>query len=122
MGLAGTVAKHAKAIFGKPNDVTPDGLKVLVSIKTDKRFGTTAFHVGEAIVEKLAADVLDKPEKDDDYVIMTKTGHKITPSEIFMRSSVQIESDGKTVRCDKAWKELVKFFGSLMKAGVLEGG
>jgi hypothetical protein len=122
MGIAGAVAKAAKAIFGKPNDVSPDGLKVLVSIKTDKRFGKDAFLVGESIVEKLATDVLNSPEKDDDFVIMTKTGQKITPKEIFMRSSVPIESDGKTVKCEKAWKELVKFYDSLTKAGVLQGG
>ncbi|MDE2164219.1 MAG: hypothetical protein KGJ53_13730 [Alphaproteobacteria bacterium] len=122
MSMAGAVAKHAKAILGKPNDVSPDGLRVLVTLKTDERFGKKAFALGEAEIETLAADVVNKPEEDDDYVIITKTGQKITPKEIFMRSRVSIESDGKTVRCDKAWNELVHFFNALNKAGILEGG
>jgi hypothetical protein len=38
-----------------------------------------------------------------------------------MKTTVEIDSDGKTVKREKAWKELVNFYESLQDAGVLAG-
>jgi len=126
-GLPGFVSRQVRALIGKPNDVTPDGLRVFLSIRTDRRYGPKALALGESRIEALAADVVkhqpkegDKDKKYYDYVIKTGTGQRITPDEIFMKTTVTIESDGKTVRCDKVWKELTKFFEDLEESGALE--
>lgn len=129
IGWTGAIGKTMKAFLGKPHDVTPDALRVAVSFKTDKRFGSKALAIGEAEIETLAADVVNTTKKssnpakgidDYDYVIKTGTGQRITLDEIFMKSTVEIESDGKTVQCEKAFKELVKFFEDLEESGALE--
>jgi hypothetical protein len=68
----------------------------------------------------LAEDVVKNTEDDDTYVIVTGTGQKITPTEIFMKSTASIEADGKTVDRDNAWQELLKFYNQLQSDGVLE--
>lgn len=119
-GVAGLVGKHIKALLGKPNDVTPDALRVMLTIKTDKRQKGLA--LGEKEIERLATDVVRNNDADDDYVIVTNKGQRITPHEISMKSRVGIEADGKTVKCEKAWRELMKFFKELHDTGILEGG
>jgi hypothetical protein len=114
----GSASKHIKAILGNPDEVNPDALRVVLTLKTDKRANGLA--IGEKQIENIAADVVKNAEPDDDYVIVTKSGLKITPRELFVRSTVQIEREGKTVRCVDAWSELVKFFGEMKSDGVLE--
>jgi hypothetical protein len=92
---------------------------VMVTIKVDRRFGKE-ISLGEKRIEAMAADVVKNSDDVEDFVIVTKTGQKINPREIFMRSKVAIDSDGKTVNRDKAWKELLTFFNQLTNAGVLE--
>lgn len=119
-GVMGAVGKHLKAVLGKPNDVSKDNLRVELSIKTDKRLGRKHLDVGEREIEALATDVVKNMEDDDDFVILTLRNQKITPNEIFIRSKVWIESDGKTVNCEKAWEELLAFFIQLQDSGALE--
>lgn len=123
MGWTGAIGKTMKAFLGKPHDVNPDSLRVALSFKSDMRFGSKAVALGEAELEALAADVVKsvaKGDKDYDYVIKTGSGQRITLDEIFMKSTVQIQSDGKTVQCEKAWRELTKFYESLEEGGALE--
>lgn len=118
-GGLGAIGKFLKNHLKKPHDVTPDGLRVMLALKVDKRFGKH-FTLGEKTIETLAADVVKNNTADEDYVILTKTGQKISPKEIFMRSKVAIDSDGKTVNRDKAWRELSRFYEQLLAAGALE--
>lgn len=118
-GGLGAVGKHIAGFFKKPNDVTPDGLRVMVTLKVDRRFGKE-ISLGEKRIEAMAADVVKNSSEVEDFVIITKTGQKINPREIFMRSKVSIDSDGKTVDRDKAWRELLAFFNQLVNTGVLE--
>jgi hypothetical protein len=67
----------------------------------------------------LAEDLIQNVEDDDDYTIVTGTGQKITPKEIFVKTHVLIEADGKTVGRDNAWDELITFYHSLINTGVL---
>jgi len=117
-GGLGAIGKHLKAYLKKPNDVTPDGLRVMLTLKVDNRFHDSG--LGEKAIESFATDVVKNDTSDEDYVITTKTGQKISPKEIFLRSKVAIDGDGKTVSRDKAWKELINFFNQLKRNGVLE--
>ena len=119
VGGLGAVGKHMAHFLKKPNDVTPDGLRVMVTLKVDRRFGKQ-ISLGEKRIEAMAADVVKNANEVEDFVIVTKTGQKISPREIFMRSKVAIDSDGKTVNRDKAWRELLTFFNQLTNSGVLE--
>lgn len=121
IGLAGWVGKQVRIFLGKQHDVTPDGLRVCLAIRTDRRSGKRALALGESRIETLATDVVKNDGGEDyDYVIVTNSGQRITQEEIFMRTKVEIETDGKTVRCDKTWKELTTFFESLEEVGALE--
>ena len=37
-----------------------------------------------------------------------------------MKTTVEIDADGKTVKRDKAWKEAINFYNSLKDSGALE--
>jgi hypothetical protein len=91
----------------------------MITLKVDRRFGKE-ISIGEKRIEAMAADVVKNSDEVDDFVIVTKTGQKISPREIFMRSKVSIDADGKTVNRDKAWRELLVFFNQLTNGGVLE--
>jgi hypothetical protein len=118
-GALGAVGRHLKVVLDKPHDVTPDSLRVVLTVKVDRRF-SKSLSIGEKRVEELAADILQHPDADDDYVIVTKTGQKISPHEIFMRSTILVEADGKTVNRAKTWRELQSFYKQLEQAGVFE--
>lgn len=118
-GILGGAAKHIKSFLKKPNDVTPDGLRIMLTLKTDGRF-TNGLALGEKRIEQIAADVVNNSEEGDDYVIITGTGQKISAKEIFMRSKVSIDAEGKSVQRDKAWKELEHFYKTLSSVGALE--
>jgi hypothetical protein len=96
-----------------------DGLRVMLTIKTDERF-SKGVAIGEKKIEMLAADVVKNQEDYDDYRIITGTGQTISPTEIFVNNSVLIDSLGKSVKRDKAWDELSGFYKTLNKTGVLE--
>ncbi|MCI0430417.1 MAG: hypothetical protein L0210_07740 [Rhodospirillales bacterium] len=120
-GGLGAIGKYFKLLLQREHDVTPDGLRVIIGLKVDKRF-SKQISVGYKTIETLAAQTVNKHnDKDYDYVIVTKTGQRITPDEIFMRTTVEIEADGKTVQREKAWKELVRFYDSLRESGALAG-
>ena len=119
-GTLGLIGRHTRRAFlNKPYDVTADGLRVMLTLKADKRFAKD-FSVGQKRIEALATDVVRNTEDHDEYVIITKTGQKISPKEIFMSSKVSIDSKGKTVDRDKAWAECSQFFSVLTASGVIE--
>ncbi|HEX4079263.1 MAG TPA: hypothetical protein VHX61_10380 [Rhizomicrobium sp.] len=115
----GAAGKHVMSILKKPHDVTPDGLRVCLTLKTDARH-VKDLTLGEKRIETLAADAVNSFKEGDDYVILTKTGQRISPKEIFVRTKVAVEKDGKTVRRGPIWKELTKFYDGLLSAGILE--
>jgi hypothetical protein len=118
LGTLGAAAKHLKALLGKENDVTNDALKILLSLKVDRRL--KGIPLGEKRIEQLAADLLDNQEGHDDFTIITKSGQRISREEIYMRITVPIKGVGKSVDREAAWKELRSFYLSLEKAGALE--
>lgn len=118
-GVLGAVGKELKILLNKPHDVTPDALRVALTIKVDRR-SKKHLALGEKHIEDLAANVVSHTEAQDDYVIVTGTGQKISPDEIFMKSTASIEAAGKTVDRDKTWKELQRFYDQLKSSGVFE--
>jgi hypothetical protein len=118
-GIVGAVAKQFKTFLKKPNDYTRDGLQVFLSIRSDHRFKKD-FRLGEKRIEDVATDVIKNVEENDDFVIITKTGQKIGPTEIFVRETVFIDGEGKTVDREKAWRELTGFHKRLLDKGFLE--
>lgn len=117
-GALGAAGKFLKSIWQAPNDYTDDSLKAILSLKVDRRF--SGIKLGEKRIEQLAADIVKNTEKGDDFSIITKTGHRISQNEIFIRSKVKIDSEGKTVQRDKAWNELVTFFNELASSGAID--
>ncbi|QAY95906.1 hypothetical protein CWB41_09350 [Methylovirgula ligni] len=118
-GTIGAVGKFVKAFLEKPNDVTPDALRATIVLKVDRRF-SNGLDLGYKNLEKMAADIVGKANKEDDYVIVTKKGQKISPDEIFIKETILLDADGKTVNRDKTWRELNHFYSALNDAGVLE--
>jgi hypothetical protein len=116
--IVGAAAKHARAVLGKEHDVTNDALRVMLVIRMDRR--RKGITLGEKRLKTLATNIIQNQEDDDEYTIVTKGGQRIGPKEILMRSTVMIDSIGKSVQRDKAWKELQAFFEVLSSSGALE--
>lgn len=117
-GLLGGIAKHVKAILGNEHDANEDALNVVLTLKTDRR--RKGLVLGEKRIKDIGINVLKNQQRGDDFTIITKDGQRIGPDELYMRTTVEMESLGKSVQRDKAWKEVVKFYESMEKAGALE--
>ncbi|HEV2161974.1 MAG TPA: hypothetical protein VGR52_07065 [Stellaceae bacterium] len=118
-GVVGAAAKQLKALFGSEHDVTDDAITVALALKMDRR-RTKGLKLGEKRIDTLGTDLIKNQEASDDYVIITKTGQRITPDEISIRSKVLIDAVGKSVDRDKAWKELNAFYKTFEESGALE--
>ena len=116
--ILGAAAKQIRHVLGNDHDVNSDALQVGLTVKTDRR--RKGLKLGEKRVQTLATDLLRNQENGDDFVIITKEDQRIGPKEIYMRSTVAIDSKGKSVERDKAWKELYGFYQALDDAGALE--
>lgn len=118
VGILGATARQVKAVLGKEHDVTPDSLRVALALKTDRRF--KGVHLGEKRIEDLAANLLKNQEEDDEFIIVTKLGQRIGPTEIYIKSVASIKGVGKSVERDAAWRALNNFYESLDAMGALE--
>jgi hypothetical protein len=111
-------AKQFRSVLGVPNDVNPDAIRVSINLVADKR--RTGLALGEKRLQELAISAIEHLEKDDEFVIITKEGQRISNDEIFMKSAVKIEALGKSVSRDHAWNELQIFYAELAETGALE--
>jgi hypothetical protein len=75
--------------------------------------------VGEKRLERLATDIIDSEEADDEYVITLKDGGKIRPGEIVLRSIVDLPRMGKSVDRDEARDALTRYYMGLKEEGRL---
>lgn len=118
-GSLGAVGKFFKSLIDKPYDVTPDGLMVSVGLRIDRRF-QKKISVGYKTIEDIAANAVKNYKEKDAYTIITKAGQRISPTEIFIKTTVEIDTQGKSVDRDKTWRELVHFYDTLKNSGVVE--
>ncbi len=118
-GMLGEMAKLMRTWLGKTNDVNQDAINVMLSFKVDRR-RRGGIVLGERRLKEIGAGILKSAEAGDDFTIVTKLGQRIGPNEIFMRSTVRIEALGKSVVCEKAWKEVRRFYDVLSENGALE--
>jgi len=119
VGALDILSRHFKAVFGAGHDVTDDALRVIVTLKVDRRH-RGGISLGYKRLEELAVNVIENQEKDDEYVIVTKDGERIKPSEIVLHSIVEIDGIGKSVDRDQAWEALLNYYNGLAEAGQLE--
>lgn len=118
-GVLRSAAKFINDVLFREDVEVEDGIRVQIILKTDERLRKNII-LGEKKIEKIAVDVVTNQVEYDDYVIVTKSGQRIGPKEIFVRALFQIDSKGKSVTCDKAWLALEKFYKELKHSGVLE--
>lgn len=117
-GLLGGIARHVRAILGNEHDANPDALNVTLTLKTDRR--RKGLTLGEKRLKEIGLEVLRNQQKGDEFTIITKDGQRIGPDELYVRTTAEMESLGKSVQRDEAWKEVVKFYEFLEGAGALE--
>ncbi len=118
-GSLRSLANHIKKVIGAENDEIDDSMRVAIVIKTDERV-RKHLKLGQARIEKLAQDVVKNYDKNDDFVIETDSGQRISADEIFISETVLIDSHGKSVKVQKAWESLSDFYKELKKSGALE--
>ena len=119
-GLLGVVARHIRALAGNERDVTEDALRATLVLTVDHRrkHGIT---LGTKRIENLAVELVKSEHSDDEFTIETNSGGKITASEIYIRSSVRIDRNGKSVDRNHAWGKLEQFYSELRNTGQLDG-
>jgi hypothetical protein len=117
-GIVRTIGRHIQSVVGADELEEDDSVRVILTIKTDERF-TKKLSVGEKKIQELGRDIINTQEDYDDYTIVTNSGQKIGPEEVYIKEDVEIEVVGKSVRRDKAWEHLYSFYNRLKKAGVL---
>ena len=112
-GLA-VISRWYKSIFSTEFDVADDAMHMSIVVGVDGR-NKKGTPLGYKRLEAIAIDIIDNQGPDDEYIIHTKTGEKIFPHEIVLRSSVQIGSLGKSVNRDEAWAALACYYESLTR-------
>lgn len=118
-GILRAVGKHIGAIFKDEEAPLDAGLRVAVTISTDKRVRQhTALNSKR--IQKMAVDVFKNSTSSDDFVIVTNAGNRIGSDDVSIREIVEIESQGKSVRRDKTWERLEVFFKRIRRDGFLE--
>lgn len=118
-GIIGGIGESIKAILGHDGPAEDEALRVGLTLRVDGR-SKSGIHLGQKTLTELAKNIIESQEEDDDYVIFLKSGEKIKPSEIILRQSVDLESEGKTVKRDAAFAALLAYYKNLAGAGRLE--
>ncbi len=117
VGFIESARKHFNAIVGSQHDVTPDGIRVRITLKLDrKRKGIT---IGHKKLERIAVSIVENEQEMDEYTIITNDGQRISPHEIVLRSQAEIDSMGKSVKRSAAWEVLLDYYGELADSGQL---
>jgi hypothetical protein len=115
VGAVGVAAKHLKALFWPDEDMESDSIQVSLTLRTDDRM-VSGKVLGNKRLKEIAQDVVDD---DDDYVIVTRKGQRISQNEIYVRSKVDLDRHGKSVKRDAAWQALLDFHKQLVASGIV---
>ncbi len=119
IGAIGVVAEFFKEIFGHDDGIVDDALRVGLIFHVDGR-SKSRIRLGRAKLQKIAENIVQNEEKDDDYTIILESGEKIRFSDIVLKKSVEIDGEGKTVRREAAFEALLLYYNELKNAGKLE--
>lgn len=97
------------AILGKDSGVDElieqQGVQGLLTIRAD---GRVAHGAAQHALAGLARQVVE--DDAEGFVIETKGGDRITPSELSIRRTVDIEKNAKTIKHADAWGHLMDFY------------
>ncbi len=115
-GAIGAAAKHIRALFRKDQLPEKDSLQVGLTLRADDRMKEGKV-IGTKLLNDIAKDVLE--DNEDDFVIVTRKGRRITKNEIYVRQKVDIEAFGKSIKRDPAWEALLEFHAQLVASGVV---
>lgn len=118
--LSGGIADQVLAIFGKNMNEQElekaENINVNLKLSFDSRKSGAVF--GQ---EKLGAIAnLMVNEDDDNFIIETMTGEKISPNDVVLSKKTSMQKFGKTVYCQDAWRELENYYLELKNGGLLE--
>lgn len=97
-----------------------DDVKISVVLKGSGRF-RKGISVGHRSIEGIAQNLVEHAEQDDEFQIITRSGRRISQSEVYIRTKVAMEKSGKSVAKESAWEELTKLYKDLKHNGALDG-
>jgi hypothetical protein len=95
-----------------------ENLNARIVISHDARSSTNASDVGGSRIKDTALSLIETDLAG--YVIVTKTGKKLTHEEIVLKSTVKVTAHGKSVRREEMWGKLLKSIEQYDKDGILE--
>lgn len=111
------IAEALASLFARDASVEDllhqSGVQGLLTLKAD---GRVAHGAAQYALSDLARRVVS--EDADGFVIETKAGDKITPSELSIKRSVALEKDAKTIKYTEAWNELISFYDFVNENGL----
>lgn len=95
-----------------------ENLNARIVISHDGRSASDSSDIGSERLKKTAISLVETDLAG--YVIITKTGKKLTHEEIVLKNTVKVTEHGKSVKRDEMWNELVKTLEQYDKDGILE--
>lgn len=103
------LGEYLSGVFGADSTIDElldrEGVQVNLNIKADGRVQNGA---AQDALGALAQEIVD--EEADGFVIETKGGDRITPSELSIRRRTSVEKDAKTISHTHAWQKLKDFY------------
>lgn len=83
--------------------------------------GRSSSDLSDVGAERLKNIAISLAETDlAGYVIMTKSGKKLTHEEIVLKNTVKVTEHGKSVKREEMWSKLIKTLEQYDKDGILE--
>ena len=95
-----------------------ENLNARIVISHDARSTTNSSDQGSARLKETAISLIETDLSG--YVIVTKTGKKLTHEEIVLKNTVKVTAHGKSVRRQEMWSKLIKSIEQYDKDGILE--
>jgi len=95
-----------------------ENLNARIVISHDARSTTDSSDQGGSRLKDTALSLIETDLAG--YVIVTKTGKKLTHEEIVLKNTVKVTAHGKSVRRQEMWGKLIKSIEQYDKDGILE--
>lgn len=112
-----TISGRLKQLFTDLVEADPtfDDLKEAENLKMQLKISFDRRKKGAIVTGQELLDVAKKltEEHDDEYVIETMSGNKVSSKAITLRKTVELTSFGKTVIYNDAWREMDVYYDEL---------